>query len=60
MATPAQIAANRRNALKSTGPRTAAGKAASGRNALTHGLTARTAVVLDEDAGDYAEFGRRC
>jgi hypothetical protein len=45
MATPAQIEANRRNARKSTGPKTAAGKAASSRNALTHGLTASIADV---------------
>ena len=55
MATAAQIAANRRNALKSTGPRTGAGKAASSRNALRHGLRARTAVVLGENA---REIGR--
>ena len=53
MATAAQIAANRRNALRSTGPRTAAGKAVSSRNALRHGLTARAMVVLDEDAQDF-------
>jgi hypothetical protein len=53
MATAAQIAANRRNALRSSGPRTAAGKAASCRNALRHGLTARATVVLDEDAEDF-------
>ncbi len=39
MATRAQIEANRRNARKSTGPRTAEGKATSSRNAVTHGLT---------------------
>lgn len=39
MATQAQIEANRRNARKSTGPRSAEGKAASSRNAVTHGLT---------------------
>jgi hypothetical protein len=36
-----QIEANRRNALKSTGPKTEAGKQASRRNAVRHGLTAR-------------------
>jgi hypothetical protein len=56
MATPAQIAANRRNALKSTGPRTAAGKAASSRNALRHGLAARAAVVPGEEPADLARF----
>ncbi len=50
MATWRQIAANRRNAQKSTGPRSAAGKAASSANALVHGFTAaRTLVLADED-----------
>jgi len=40
MASPAQIAANRRNALRSTGPRTASGKAQSKGNAFKHGLRA--------------------
>ena len=54
MATKRQIAANRRNARRSTGPRTAAGKAASSANALRHGLAAARAVVLpDEDADAY-------
>jgi hypothetical protein len=38
--TEAQINANRENAQKSTGPRTAEGKAASSRNGLKHGLRA--------------------
>jgi hypothetical protein len=40
MASPDSIAANRRNARSSTGPRTAAGKRTVAGNALRHGLTA--------------------
>jgi hypothetical protein len=50
MASAAQIAANRQNALKSTGPRTATGKAASSGNAKKHGLHARE--LLTSDAAD--------
>jgi hypothetical protein len=39
MASERQIAANRRNARKSTGPRSGAGKNRSSRNAHRHGLT---------------------
>ena len=54
MATKRQIKANRRNAQKSTGPKTQAGKAASSANALRHGLTAECIVVLpDEDADAF-------
>lgn len=49
-----QQAANRRNALLSTGPRSAAGKAASSMNALTHGLTAATVVIEGEDPAAFA------
>ena len=42
-----QLAANRRNARKSTGPRTLAGKDASSRNALTHGIRAHDLVIND-------------
>jgi hypothetical protein len=38
VASPRKVAANRANALVSTGPRTAAGKARSARNAVRHGL----------------------
>ena len=40
MASEAKIAANRRNAQRSTGPRTAPAKARVRRNALRHGLAA--------------------
>jgi hypothetical protein len=39
MATERQIAANRANAKKSTGPKTAAGKIRCSRNAFRHGLS---------------------
>jgi hypothetical protein len=58
MATAAQIEANRRNARKSTGPRTAEGKARSRLNALKHGMKSRTVEpVLPHE--DPAELDRR-
>jgi len=51
-----QIEANRRNALKSTGPRTEAGKQTSRCNAVRHGLTAETVISALEDAEDYKAF----
>lgn len=50
MASERQIAANRRNALKSTGPRSRAGKAKVAANALRHGLAARRFVTAHEAA----------
>lgn len=50
MATEAQKAANRRNAQKSTGPRSAEGKAAVARNAVRHGLFAQRVELPGEDA----------
>jgi hypothetical protein len=44
--TPARLAANRRSALKSTGPLTAAGKARSSLNALRHGGRSKTYELL--------------
>src|SRR4051794_37427473 len=46
----ARIAANRRNAMKSTGPRTPAGKAVSRLNGVTHGLCSKVPVLPGEDA----------
>ena len=53
MTTDKQRKANRENAKKSTGPRTAEGKARSSQNGLKHGLLARDAVMADEDPADY-------
>ena len=52
-----QLAANRRNAQLSTGPRTAEGKAVVSLNALTHGLRSRRVLLPDEDP---AEFEKLC
>ncbi|MGA2591829.1 MAG: helix-turn-helix domain-containing protein [Bryobacteraceae bacterium] len=49
----AQIEANRRNAQKSTGPRTTEGKDASSRNRLLHGLRANKHILLDEDPAEF-------
>jgi hypothetical protein len=56
MATKKQTAANRRNARKSTGPKTPEGKAASSMNALRHGLRARTVILKDENREDFDEI----
>ena len=56
MATDKQIAANRRNAQKSTGPKTDHGKLRSRRNAFRHGLTAQTVVSIVENADEYADL----
>jgi len=49
MATPKQNDANRQNAQKSTGPRSAEGKAASRFNALKSGIDAKAQVIPGED-----------
>src|SRR5579859_991318 len=57
MATQSQIDANRRNAQKSTGPKTPDGRAAVRHNALKHGLTAEILIPVMED---QPEFDRLC
>jgi hypothetical protein len=56
MISQARLEANRRNAKKSTGPRSEEGKRRSSLNAITHGMTARIALLPDEDP---AAFDRR-
>jgi len=52
----AQAAANRANAQRSTGPRTARGKANVRRNAHRHGLYAETAPDAGEDAQAFGQL----
>jgi hypothetical protein len=56
MTTQKQRAANRRNAKKSTGPKTVKGRDRSKLNALKHGLTAAQIIVFDENAEDLEKF----
>lgn len=60
MASQKQFEANRRNAQKSTGPKTPEGKAIASQNAQTHGLTASRAgnrvVIANEDRQAYEYF----
>jgi hypothetical protein len=50
--------ANRLNALKSCGPKSAAGKRRSKFDALKHGLRARTLVVPGEAPAEYEPIRR--
>ncbi len=52
-ATIDRAAINRTNSLRSTGPRTPAGKLRASLNALQHGLTSRTAVLPTEDLAAF-------
>src|SRR5579862_7483430 len=56
MATAKQIAANRANAQKSTGPSSAHGKAAARYNALKHGIFSTAQIMFDEKAEDLADL----
>ena len=51
-----KLEANRKNALRSTGPRTRKGKEAVKRNALKHGILAREIVIPGKE--DAVEFSR--
>jgi hypothetical protein len=56
MATEKQIAANRDNARKSTGPRTEQGKRVSRMNALKHGIDAREEITCGESPLELHEL----
>jgi hypothetical protein len=56
MASPAQILANRKNALKSTGPTSPAGRAACRLNALKTGIDAESEILPGEDPAELAKL----
>ena len=56
MASDKQVEANRRNARKSTGPKTQEGKAAVRYNAIKHGLLSQDAVLPGEDEAALQEL----
>ncbi len=51
-----RVEANRRNCLKSTGPRSVNGRSVSRLNGLKHGLTAKTVVIPSEDPAEYHQL----
>ena len=53
---PRKLAANRRNALKSTGPRTPAGKLRSSKNHLKHGLCSDSPLLPGECPATFFTF----
>jgi hypothetical protein len=56
MTSDKQIQANRRNALKSTGPKTPEGKATARLNSTRHGLLSQEVLLPDEDEGPFVEL----
>jgi hypothetical protein len=58
VSTNKQFKANRRNALKSTGPKSIEGKAVASKNALKHGLLSKELLLPDEDAKTLIELRR--
>ena len=59
MTSEARIAANRLNAMKSTGPRTPGGKAAVALNGMKHGILTQECLVKGENEADLVQFGKR-
>jgi hypothetical protein len=59
MASTKRNEANRQNAQKSTGPKTAEGKAVVSQNAIRHGLLATETLLPDEDTVIFDDFHQR-
>jgi len=56
MATPAKIEANQKNARRSTGPRSVAGKRRSSQNATSHGIYCRDLVLPGESQAEFRAY----
>ena len=56
MSTESQTNSSRRNSQKSSGPRTAEGKARSSRNSTVHGLTGKSPILPGEDPADLLDL----
>ncbi len=56
MVSEKRIEANRKNAQRSTGPRTPAGRAKSSMNALRHGITGQVSIMNEEDRVAHDKF----
>ena len=59
MSTTSQIQANRENAQKSTGPKSAEGKAISAKNAVKHGVFAVETLIKGENREDFDLFRQK-
>jgi hypothetical protein len=60
MSSQIQIQSNRRNSLLSTGPRSEAGKIASSKNAISHGLSAADPVLPYENRDEFNTLVENC
>ena len=56
MSTQAQIDANRQNAKKSTGPKTAQGRANSAANSTSHGLQANPTTIFENNPHERSQY----
>jgi hypothetical protein len=56
MTSQRKIESNRRNALKSTGPKSVLGKAIASKNRTKHGLSGLEGLLPDEDPAEHEEF----
>jgi hypothetical protein len=59
MTSEKQIEANRRNARKSSGPRTPEGKDRASNNAVKHGLLSQDVLIRGEDGAALRELSKR-